>query len=356
MGGCTSSERETADYAEVEQLWFVKDVSASKPCDCFYVHPTTAYGITVFNVKRDSYANGKKCPDFMDPDLIENQAGAFAETCNIWAPKYSQMGMLTMCSPKYMGMEATDAHRDQWIASLNVAYADVKKAFEDFVAKRDKARPFIIAAHSQGSFCASKLVAEFIEPESSDLLDSFVAAYLAGGYLPKDMFGTIYKRTHLCTGPEDKQCIMSWDTRIKGQWEPKMLNEGMLGINIHHAYYLFFDKYCECPAAVTDEEGKDRVQVNPMTWAESNGGEYMGVKLSTTVEPLLPPDGGAAYGAEVTVNNNNVGIPDPKVWYTEYPKSGPNFHPKDIQFWFFNIKANVAARVAAFQASAVPQV
>jgi len=307
--------------------------------------------LTAWNIKRNKYGKPDKLPDFMDPDLIENAAGAWAESCNMFVCRYSQMGMMTMCSNGKMGQKSNEKTRAKWIDSLNVAYSDVKDAFQNYLANKPADRPFFIAAHSQGSFCAAKLISECVE--GTDHMQAFIAGYLAGGYVPADMFGPVFKEAHVCEGPEDTKCIMSWDTRVKGQWEPHMMNDGMLGIQVHTAYWLMFDKYCEEPPMVDDEQGKDRVQINPATWTHEGGGEHLGIKLSNSTEPAMGPEG---YGSGTEVNGNAVLIEDPKSWYgKEYPGSAPNFHPKDIQFWFFNIKANVAVRLAAFLAANPPQ-
>jgi len=327
-------------------LWFKREEKGEKGADCFYVHPTTEYGLAVWNVKRDSYGQPDKLPDFFDPDLIADQAGAFATSCNIWAPRYSQQGMLSMISTSHMGIQSPPEKRQKYVDSLLVGYADVKDAFEYFMKNRDPKRPFIVAAHSQGSILASKLIAECID--RTDLVNSFVAGYLAGAYLPKDLFGPVYKNISICNGPEDHKCIISWDTRVSGSWDPK----DMGGIYLHFAYYLLHNKYCDEPRtdglAVGEEQyAKPAVQVNPMTWInDGQGGKHFGVKLSTSDEPLKGPKD---YGSKTKVHQNAMLIEDPKAWYTEYPKTGANFHPKDIQFFFFNIKQNVAARLKAFK-------
>ena len=83
--------------------------------------------------------------------------------------------------------------------ALEIAHNDVSAAFIHFLKNRPaKARPFIIAAHSQGSFLATRVIRDCIEGTTAE--KQFVAAYLAGGYVPLDLFGTVFKSVHACTG------------------------------------------------------------------------------------------------------------------------------------------------------------
>mmetsp|Transcript_19919 Transcript_19919/g.36086 ORF Transcript_19919/g.36086 Transcript_19919/m.36086 type:complete len:133 (+) Transcript_19919:592-990(+) len=80
-------------------------------------------------------------------DLIHEHAGAFAESCNVWAPRYRQMGFLA----QGQNLDANDPTVLANVkASMAMALADLKAAFKAFLAQRpDKTRPFVIAAHSQ---------------------------------------------------------------------------------------------------------------------------------------------------------------------------------------------------------------
>jgi alpha-beta hydrolase superfamily lysophospholipase len=83
-----------------------------------------------------------------------------------------------------MLQKAEDAELDQVKGSIDLAYDDLKRAFRHFLeARPDKKRPFFVAAHSQGAILMSKVIADCVEP-SPEHRSRFVAAYLAGGYVP----------------------------------------------------------------------------------------------------------------------------------------------------------------------------
>eukprot|EP00621_Florenciella_sp_RCC1693_P016666 CAMPEP_0182536036 /NCGR_PEP_ID=MMETSP1323-20130603/19217_1 /TAXON_ID=236787 /ORGANISM="Florenciella parvula, Strain RCC1693" /LENGTH=68 /DNA_ID=CAMNT_0024746229 /DNA_START=50 /DNA_END=253 /DNA_ORIENTATION=- len=57
----------------------------------------------------------------------------------------------------------------------------------------------------------SKVIADCVEGTAAE--EYFVAAYLTGAYLSRDLFGTVFKSIHECSGPTDLKCIISYDTR-----------------------------------------------------------------------------------------------------------------------------------------------
>lgn len=336
---CGGGAIQKADYADPAN-WYARESGGSKKADCFYVHPTTEMGVTSWNISREK-SNPGECGNCKirdntsgDPDLLENQAGAFKQCCNIWAPRYSQVGMLSLAAdwenPKPAAMEA-------W----NIAVTDVRMAFQYFLANRpDKNRPFVIAGHSQGSIIMVKVIKDCLDGKPEER--QFVAAYLAGGYVYKDLFGTVFKGAiHECRGPTDKQCIISWDTRINEIWKDDSMKIAQL-------YYQQFDKYCEKPIG-NSVCLKPRIQISPISWTDKDAnGTYMGVKEAGRAEPLMPPRGWGGF----RVTPDAVWLDDPRSFMKfgmMIPVAAGNLHPKDFHMWYFNVNENVAMRLAAFR-------
>lgn len=338
--GCGASAITPGDYTDPSN-WFVRDVDGTKKVDCFYVHPTTELGVMSTSINRQSYSKGTpariKDNTSGDPDLLENQAGCFTDTCNLWAPRYSQAGMMTILG---------DQDKPAAISGLGLAFKDVCDALNTFLNDRtDKERPFIIAAHSQGSMAAMKAIKTCIDGTAHE--KKFIAAYLAGGYVPKDVFGTVFKgNLHECTGPTDTNCIISWDTRINGLWKDDAMST-------HQAYYHSFGQYCDHPGKTQSVNLKPRVQISPVTWTsaitEGTKLEYLGAKQAGSKDPVMPPSG---YSDTFKVTEQAVLVDDPRSWLKNCGPSGAskagNLHPIDFHFWYFNIKQNVEQRVAAF--------
>jgi len=347
MGGCSGHEERPDKFTD-NSFWFAKDEAGTKDVDCFYIHPTTEMGITSWNVGIKGYAKG--CPPkgltgmaAGTPDLMDDQASAFKETCNIWAPRYSQVGLLSLgkATPKM-----SDAQEAKFKAAMDKATADVVEAFNLFLSTRpDKSRPFVILGHSQGSIIATKVIKDVLAGHNQQKV--FVAAYLAGGYIPVDLIPTIGHGIHVCTGPEDTNCIISWDTRTKDVWKPASIHDGGLALWPHILYWVYFDKYCGDMPKEKDPDSKPRVQISPLTWTDAAGGAYLGAKDHGNDTPQMPPDGWAEAvtpdkgGMCLWVNNPAPWMKDPG----PAAKDG-NLHPVDVTMWHYNLKENVAQRVA----------
>jgi len=328
-----------------DAAWFVKQTDGSKEADCFYAHPTTDLGLFEWNVA----AERSVCTGIVagDPDLVKGQAGAWAESCNMYAPKYRQMGML---SQGQMLNTADESKLALVEASLDVAAADLRAAFEVFLATRpDKRRPFVVAAHSQGSILMTRVLATCVEGTPHQ--QQFVAAYLAGGYVPMDLFGSVFKSAHACSGPTDVNCLIAYDTRTAA-FQPASINHLAPGIGLwpHHLHWLLHGRYCARPKDEPDNLSKPRLQINPATWSTAGGGRHLGARLAGSTKPRVPPEG---YGAKTTVTEKAVVVDDPQAWLPGAgSKGGPgNLHPIEIHFWHENIRVNVPERIAAWRAS-----
>ena len=113
-----------------------------------------------------------------DPDIIGGQAGAFSESCNIYMPKYRELGFFAQIWYNLSNCDETKL--ETFNQHLQLAAADLKSAFLAFLRDRpDSTRPFIVAGHSQGAVLLTKVLAECVQGTPHENL--LVAAYLAGG-------------------------------------------------------------------------------------------------------------------------------------------------------------------------------
>ena len=346
------SDGKAPNYSKDSTTWYAFGSDGKAPMDLFYAHPTTEVGLLRWNMNWQD--KGTVCTGLVagDPDLIVGQASAWSDNANVYAPKYRQQGFLAMGQD----LEHTDVKHNRMKESLDLAAGDLQRAFEHFLAARpDKTRPYIIAAHSQGAILMSRVIAQSIEG-NTEASDTFVAAYLAGGYLPLDLFGTVYHDVHACTGPLDTKCIVSYDTRTES-FKPESMNKmfGSIGVWPHHLHWLLHDKYCSRPEG--QDPGKPRLQINPMTWSSASGGIHLGASLTSTM--IKPPAGKTSkdilipprdWGAKTIITGYSVQIPNPDTWWPGASHAGGegNLHPVDVQFWYENIRTNVAERVEAW--------
>jgi hypothetical protein len=265
--------------------------------DVFFIHPTT------FTKKQetkkwnasidDEYINSKT-----DYSTILYQASVFNERCRIFAPRYRQAHLSAFYND---GKEAA--------AAFDLAYADIKHAFEYYLAHENKDRPIIIAAHSQGSKHALRLLKEFFEDQP--LQKQLVVAYVIGWPLPLDYSTSI----PVCKDSTQTGCICSWRTFREG-YEPA---------------YVKNDKQS---AAVT----------NPLSW--QNDEKYMGRKFNkgsvlTHFDRVIKNVTGAR------IHENVLWIPKPKfpggLFY-----GVKNYHIADYNLFYMNVRENVSTRLRSF--------
>lgn len=109
------------------------------------------------------------------PDRVATriQATVFNGCCAVYAPRYRQTNGRDFVEPTADGERA-----------FELAYSDVERAFDAFNARRGETRPFIIAAHSQGTMIAERLLARRVS--RTPMRDRLVAAYLIGGRVTVD--------------------------------------------------------------------------------------------------------------------------------------------------------------------------
>ncbi len=225
------SEKDNADRTPDPKL---VDMQADAPVDVFFLHPTLFFGEgkTGWNADiRDGEVNKK-----VDESTILFQASAFNGAGKIYAPRYRQANYRCFFT------EDTTSSR----MALELAYADLKSAFEYYLANYNNGRPIIIAAHSQGTIHAQRLLREYFD--NKNLGRRLVVAYLVGWPIKKNAFKTIPP----CATPEQTGCFCSWRSfkfdytptdimlgdevavtnpltwKMDGQYADKMLNEGMI--------------------------------------------------------------------------------------------------------------------------------
>mgnify|MGYP000889278684 CR=1 FL=1 len=183
--------------------------------DVFFVHPT----IYLYKPKTEYGWNGDVNDEYLnkkvDKSTIKYQASIFNAAGKVYAPRYRQAHI--------------HAFRTQDIkqgdAALNLAYQDVKEAFEYYLKNFNQGRPFIIAGHSQGTIHAAHLIRDLVD--GKELSKKLVAAYLVGIPIPRDSFKVLKP----CATPWENSCLISWSTYAEGYAPPYFSYENCVAIN-----------------------------------------------------------------------------------------------------------------------------
>jgi hypothetical protein len=186
----------TDDAADLTPGDSLSDQQATARADVFFVHPTIYRDTRKGNRYWSASLDDEKLNDAVDESTIRNQASVFNAAAKVYAPRYRQAHLSVFYA------EGATVKQP----ALDVAYEDVRSAFRYYLTHYNHGRPIIVAAHSQGTLHAERLLREFFDGQ--ELAERLVAAYLVGMPIARDAFATI----PVCTEAEQTGCFVSWRT------------------------------------------------------------------------------------------------------------------------------------------------
>ena len=278
------------------------DLQSTAQVDVFFIHPTSYLKAKKhgWNASiNDESLNEKTCSG-----SIKNQASVFNGSAKIYAPFYRQAHI----DSYYIAAKKPDEAKSY----LDKAYADVKAAFEHYLANWNQGRPIIIASHSQGTTHAAQLLLDFFDHK--DLSQKLVAAYIVGMPVPKKAFDKVPP----CETENDLQCFCSWRTVNEKYRIKKNIQSG------------------------------DHISViNPLNWSTNL------VKQDRSLHKgiLLPTDeniSGPLIDAEI--KNGFLWVNKP-IFKGSIFIQRKNYHIGDYNIFWANIRENIAVRVAQYMAT-----
>ena len=292
--------------------------------DVFYIHPTGYLGFDNWNAtvgEEDRY-------DIPTRVMLAGQASAFNGCGRVYAPEYRQASILAFVQP-HIAPQRTDAFE-----ALDLAYADVARAFDYFIEHFSKDRLFIIASHSQGSTHALRLLAEKIDRTS--LCSRLIAAYVIGYSMPVDYFDRVYERLKPCESPTQTGCIIAWDTIREGARIP--------ALSIH--------RY---PEGWEYLRGKKIFCVNPLTWNSNEerapAAAHAGALRANVVPATVRPDRCEFKG--ISPHHTWAQCHEGRLWVEG--QSDGAFHDRfgiyhlyDFGLFWMNIRENARTRAEAY--------
>ncbi len=292
--------------------------------DVFYIQPTTYHGPSWNQDITDAKTNA-----WTDISVVARQASAFNLCCRLYAPRYRQASSLAFASKNGDGQKA-----------YSLAYQDVAKAFDYYLAHYNHGRPFILAGHSQGALMIYWLLERKID--STPLQKKLVAAYAVGVGASEGEFGRTYKTTPFCDTPDATGCIVSWNSYEEGS---------PVAAYVHNAEQGYVTRYGDAP-------GKDIVCINPLTFDRSRPAADATANLGAL--PGDPKPGDARLSVLPALKPDAVGAVCRDGVLMVQPSADPSFHPTalpggllhmhDIDLFYANLRANAAQRAAAYLA------
>ncbi len=267
----------------------------SAQVDVFFIHPTT----DVTGFKGNANIDDKSINRQTDNFPIKFQASVFNESCKVYAPRYRQAALNNFFSK--------NTERSQ--EAFDIAYKDVKEAFDYYLQNHNNGRPIVIAGHSQGSKHAQRLLQEFFD--GKPLHKQLVEAYIIG-------FPT--KET---------------------QFQFLKVSESADTFGGYISYSTFGQ---ESKIATIVPEYNNAVSVNPLSWTTDKlfvSGNIKQGSLSKKSEEIIH----TVFGAKNA--NGILEIQKPQDG-NFVPMVMKNYHIYDYSLFYMNIRENVALRIKKY--------
>jgi hypothetical protein len=263
--------------------------------DVFFIHPTTdVFGIkTSGNTEIDNRRVNKQTDEL----AIKYQASVFNGSCKIYAPRYRQAVLHNFFSKNTQKTQE----------AFNIAYADVKSAFEYYLKNYNNGRPIIIAGHSQGSMLAVRLLRDFFD--GKPLQQQLIAAYVIGYPVFTNQFQYLKAATH---------------------------QDSLGGIIAYNTFLMGTDNFIA--------DYSNAIVVNPLNWQSErvfvDASKHLGA-IKKNKENIYKNLFGAKCG------NGILEIQKPSI--SGYPPlMKNNYHLHDYSLFYVNLRENIAHRVELF--------
>lgn len=283
--------------------------------DVLWIHPTTTRSPTDYNHDPLDPAVLK----WTEESAVQRQASAFSACCRVFAPRYRAATTKALADP---------ANREKAFA---LAYSDVERAFDWYMAHENKGRPFIIAGHSQGGAHTTSLLEKRVK--GTKLQDRMVAAYVIGINLMEGDLSPRLAGIPFCNTPAQTGCFVQWNAVLAGSDNGPMLK----------SYRGIF---------VAQNGGKDGGKplcVNPVTFDTrrrlSLSAEAKGAVAGDPGLGAMGPLKASAVAAECRDGLLTV-WPAPSLGLKPLP--GGSMHYHDVGLFWADISANAALRAKAW--------
>jgi len=272
----------------------------------FFIHPTLFWDSKNTSWNSDIY--DPKMREFVNTSSVKYQASAWASVGDLYVPHYRQ-AHIRVFRESFWENGGEQAYE--------LAYSDVKKAFEIFLEKYNSNKPIIIAGHSQGAGHAKKILQEFFD--GKPLQNKLIAAYLVGTKITdKDFFNLKLMESKNETGG-----FVTWNT-----------------------YRLMSERKTKKASLTVNRDWiKGALCSNPITWDNNKTSNYEDHK------------GFLFFNKKIYPNTVKIEDVDDKV-YVKLPKMGffkkilvstvKDYHKADINLFWEDIRINSIERSKAF--------
>lgn len=313
----TATTAQATDYS-LAAHWLALPKTIDKPVDVFYLSPTEYQKAS----PSDPIVGAVDNPAMMlgAQSAFSRQATAFETVGNIYAPYYRQADAAA---------RATLPQAEQVAIVDGAPTQDGIAAFDYYIRHYNNGRPFILAGHSLGSNVLANLLSQYMKAHP-DVYQRMVVAYVVGYSITPEYLA---QNPHLrfAAGPDDTGVIASWNTEAPtvGGTNPVLLPGGLV--------------------------------INPITWTltetEATAAQSLGaialnkngtavLDASGNIDPVLNFADARIDLAKGVVICSTVPVDVYSPGNALFPKGV--YHTFDYPFYFFDVRANAANRVAHY--------
>ena len=307
LSGC-SSQTNATDYSDNINWAYFETDRTDRTADVFFVCPTVYFG------SDDSY-NMELTDEDTRADFfgaINMEKGIYDCDSRFFAPYYRQAGL------NVYAMETGD--REQY---LELAFDDVKNAFEYYYENRNEGRPIILAGFSQGADMCIRLMKECFKDENRQ--DQLIACYAIGWSITEEEIRE-YPQLRFAEGESDTGVIISFNSEAESIDNSLTVPKGTKTLAINPLNWktdsTIADKSLNLGACFTDYDGNITKEINNLTGAYID--EVRGTLKVTDVTP-------EEYPAGLDIFEDGI------------------YHLYDYQFFYRNLQENVQTRMDAYQ-------
>ena len=304
----TAFSAEASRYNE-KALWAFCEADREETVDTFFVGPTTVTG-GLYNMTLEDAGLTEKFAL-----QVGNQKGIYDDATRFFAPLYAQASMECF----YLSEEEQKPY-------LDIAYADVKEAFEYYLNVYNGGRGIVLAGSSQGAGLILRLLRDYFGDET--LARRLVCCYALGWKVTEETVAAL-PYVHFAAAADDTAAIVSFNSEAPSVGESLIVGESEKALCINPLNWSTApepaDKSRNLGCCIYSTKGYQKGDDLP-----GFCGAYIDEKRGTLkVTDIDDPDG-TLYPSRIEGQEYGV------------------YHIYDWEFFYRNLEENVQTRVTAY--------
>lgn len=231
-----------ADYSQSES-WLAQPDLTLDPFefkgkgDVFVVVPSVYRGGEHWNLPSDDLRRKRKLQKIVRPNYVS----PYGDAGRLFAPYYRQASLYTFMTA-----------REDAVLAQELAYSDVKRAFEVFLQNSPPERPIVLVGHNQGASHVQRLLMDFFQGE---LINRLAAAYVIDYPVLEGAFDGPLSMVKPCERADDIRCIVAFGAFMPG--DDVIAKRFVSRLLVHNG---------QTYKAV---DGQEIVCMNPLLWSRS---------------------------------------------------------------------------------------